>query len=165
MRMQTLFGRLASATHEQMFGGVFLALRIAFGLLFLRSGWHMVTSDFSAVAYLQAADGPFAEWFQSLAGNGFIDGLNAWGQLLIGLALVTGLAVRPAALGGMLMMAMYYLAHFVENTEGGLIDQHIIYALVFALLAAGGAGHVFGLNVVALSNMGRPNRVMKWLLG
>lgn len=165
MRAQTSFGKMASATHEQVFGGALLALRLALGWQFLASGFDKLTSDWSAEMYLNASAGPFAEWFQSLAGNGFVDGLNAWGQLLIGIALILGLMVRPASIAGALMMAMYYLAGFVENTSHGLIEDHVIYALVFVLFASGGAGHIFGLNSIVLSNIRRQNSVYRFLFG
>ena len=156
---------MASATNEKMFGGALLVLRLALGWQFLASGFGKLTSDWTAEMYLSASAGPFAEWFQSLAGNGLVDGLNAWGQLLIGLALLTGLLVRPASIAGFLMMVLYYLAGFVDNTAHGLIEDHIIYALVFALFASGGAGHIFGLNSIVLSNIRRPSAVLRFLFG
>lgn len=164
MRTETLFDRIARATNPTAFGIALVLLRVAFGVLFFLSGISKL-GDWSASAYLLGATGPFAAWFQSLAGSPVIDALNAWGMILIGAALIGGLLVRPAAVGGIAMMVLYYFAHFTENTAHGYIDEHIIYALVFFLFVAGGAGHAFGLNALAMRSLRRPNAFARFMLG
>jgi thiosulfate dehydrogenase [quinone] large subunit len=39
------------------------------------------------------------------------DFVNAWGLALIGFFLLLGCLVRPAALGGMVLLGLYYLSH------------------------------------------------------
>ncbi len=165
MRAQDGFDRIAETAHPGWFSGAFVALRVAVGLQFLLSGFGKVMSDWSAASYLAAADGPFAEWFQSLSGVAFVDGLNAWGQLLIGVAFVVGLGVRPAAIGGAVMMVLYYLAHFTENIAHGFIEEHVILAIIFVVFAAGGAGNVLGLNAVAMGALRKPAAAVRFLLG
>lgn len=165
MRTQSVLGKVSEGAHERAFGITFLALRFVVGAMFFLSGWKKVTSDWSASAYLLSANGPFADWFHSLAGNGFIDSVNAWGMLLLGIALILGLCVRPAAMLGIVLMTLYYLAHFVANTENGLIDQHIILIAVLAVFAAGGAGHAFGLNAVVTGNLRKTNAVTRFIFG
>ncbi len=133
MRTQTGLGKIAVSAYEQAYGVVFAVLRITLGVEFMLAGWSKLTTDWTAAGYLASASGPFAEWFQSMAGNGFIDALNAWGLLLIGIALILGFIVRPAAVAGFILMILYYLAGFTENTAHGLIDFHIIYSVIFAL--------------------------------
>lgn len=164
MRTETLFDQFTRATHPPTFGVSITLLRIVFGALFLFSGIAKF-GDWSASAYLLQASGPFATWFQSLAGNVFVDALNAWGMVAIGIAFILGLLVRPAALGGALLMVLYYLAQFVENTAHGYIDQHVVYALVFVLFAAGGAGHAFGVNALAIRLFRRPNAFLRFIFG
>ncbi len=147
-----------------MFGVMFVALRVALGAQFFFSGIAKI-GDWSATNYLASANGPFAEWFQSLAGNGAIDMLNAWGQVAIGLALILGFLVRPASIAGVALMTLYYLAHFTSNTASGVIDNHVVYAVIFLLFAAGGAGHALGLNGVVLHMQRRPNAIIRFLLG
>ncbi len=165
MRTQSILGKISEATHEQSFGVAYLVLRFAVGGMFLATGWSKITSGWSASSYLAVANGPFAEWFRSLAGNGVIDMLNAWGLFFLGVALIVGLLTRPAAMLGILLMTLYYLAHFVDNTARGYIDQHVIYAAILALFAAGGAGHALGLNAIVLGNIRKPNAVVKFLFG
>ena len=165
MRTQSQLGKIAETTHEKSFGAAYVALRVLLGGAFLTAGWAKISTDWSAATYLAAADGPFSEWFRSLAGNGVIDVMNEWGLLCLGIALIVGLFVRPAAILGILLMALYYFAHFVSNTKMGYIDQHVIYAAVLALFAAGGAGHAFGLNAIVLGNLRKSNAVVKFLFG
>lgn len=165
MKTQSILGKISEGAHEHAFGIAYLLLRGVVGLMFLLSGWKKVTSDWSASSYLLSANGPFADWFHSLAGNGLIDSLNAWGMLFLGIALILGLCVRPAAILGIVLMGLYYLAHFVANTANGLIDEHIILMAVLALFAAGGAGHAFGFNAVVMGNLRKPNAVIRYIFG
>lgn len=164
MRAQNGLSRISEGACPHWFAGSFVILRVALGLQFLLAGWSKLTSEWTAAEYLATANGPFAEWFQSLSGSVLVDNLNIWGQILIGLALILGLAVRPAAIGGLIMMLLYYFAQFTENTAYGLIEDHLIYALVFLVFATGGAGHVFGLNAVVLNAVRKPRAIVRFLL-
>lgn len=148
MRKSTAFDAFAQGLSPAAFGWGVGLLRVAMGLLFFWAGWSKVIKDggWSAAGYLQGASGPLAEWFQSLAGSPVVDVLNMWGLTLIGLALILGLLVRTASFFGILLMTLYYLAHFVDNTSHGLIDEHVVYSLVLFLFLVGGFGHVWGLD-------------------
>lgn len=79
--------------------------------------------------------GPFADTFQSLAGNTAIDWLFMIGLLGIGLALTLGIGMRIAAYSGAAMMILMYLAA-LPSENNPIIDDHIVYALVlFGLLS------------------------------
>lgn len=143
----TPFDQFAHATRKGWFSGAGFLLRLAMGILFLMAAWSKLTTpDWTASAYLAGATGPFATWFAALAGNPMVDALNMYGQLLIGLGLIVGLMVRPAAFFGGVLMVLYYFAHFSQNTARGFVDEHVIYFLVFLLLMSGGFGHVWGLD-------------------
>lgn len=164
MRSETWFDQLGRATQPRLFGVTFVLLRLALGAMFFFSGIQKL-GDWTATPYLLASTGPFATFFQSLAGSAFVDALNAWGMLAIGAALLLGLLVRPAAVCGAVLMLLYYFAAFTENTAHGYVDQHIIFALIFVLFAAGGAGHVFGMNTLAERMVRRPGAWIRGLLG
>jgi len=66
-------------------------------------------------------------------------------QVLIGAALIAGAFVRLAAFGGALQMLMFYLGGW-EGELLALFDSTLIYAIVFATVAAFGAGRVLGLD-------------------
>lgn len=76
-----------------------------------------------------ATKGPFEGFFQSLAGNTYIDALFMLGLLGIGLALVLGIGMRIATISGVLLMLMMYLAA-IPPEHHPFLDEHIVYALV-----------------------------------
>ena len=76
--------------------------------------------------------GPFAEFYQGLAGKQWVACLFMIGLLLIGLALVTGIGVRVAAISGSLMLLMMYTAAMPPDNNP-ILDDHVVY--IFALFA------------------------------
>jgi thiosulfate dehydrogenase [quinone] large subunit len=92
-----------------------VVLRLLIGWHFLYEGLAKLTNPYwTSAGYLQESKGWFADHFLSLAANPgaltVADHLNQWGLLLIGLALLLGFLVRPAALAGVVMLLLYYLA-------------------------------------------------------
>ena len=76
------------------------------------------------------------------------------GLLAIGVALIAGVAMRIAAISGVLMLAMMWLAEvpFAQFTSAGeptgsppFADSHYIYGVVLIVLAATYAGTTWGL--------------------
>ena len=91
-----------------------------------------------------AVKGPFAPFYQSLAGNAVVDWLFMLGLLLIGLALILGIGMKIAGYAGAaLMFLMWSALLFPKNNP--IFDEHIIYLLLFLLFATGKAGQSFGL--------------------
>ncbi|HET7673679.1 MAG TPA: hypothetical protein VFK11_04175 [Candidatus Saccharimonadales bacterium] len=76
-----------------------------------------------------ATKGPFADFFQNLAGNGLVDWLFMLGLLGIGLALVLGIVMRLATVFGVILLGLMYLAA-IPPANNPVIDDHIIYILV-----------------------------------
>lgn len=120
-------------------------LRLSLGILFLYSGLDKLLSDFSASGFLQnATKGPFAELFASMAGNVVVDWIVIFGEILIGLSLISGLLVRVSSFFGALMMALFYLA--VLPPEHGIVNQNIVYICALGVLIAFDAGRAWGLD-------------------
>jgi len=164
MRKQTAYDRLCKQTNQGWFSIATTVLRVGIGFVFLNAGLAKMT-DWTAAGYLQGATGPLAEWFTSLAGNPLVDYLNIWGLTLIGLALVLGLLVRPASFFGIMIMVLYYLSDLEGNTAHGLVDEHIVYALIFVLFLSGGIGHVFGLDGLIFQRMRKKRPWIRVLFG
>lgn len=164
MRSKTAFKTFSDATNEVWFCCALVLTRVALGVMFLSAGIAKF-GGWSAAGYLNSATGPLASFFQSLAGNVLVDRLNLWGLIFIGVALIIGLMVRPAAFFGAQMMLLYYLAQFEQNTAHGYIDEHIIYALVLLLLMAGGAGHVLGLDSIVSGNLRKKKKFLTVFFG
>lgn len=128
-----------------------LLLRIALGWLFLYSGiTKIIDPSWDASKFLLGAK-TFPEifsWFASAANIGWVNAINSWGQALIGLSLITGTFVRISSVGGILLMALYYLPglNFPLVKNGFLVDEHIIYILIFAVFISERAGTIWGLD-------------------
>lgn len=94
---------------------------------------------------LHGTKGPFASFYQSLAGVAFVDWLFMMGLLLIGLSLLLGIFMTVAGYSGALMMILMFTAGFILPQNNPLIDDHIIYGLVLVGLAWSGSGRWLGL--------------------
>lgn len=81
-----------------------------------------------------AVKGPFADIFHSLAGIAVVDWLFMLGLLFVGLTLLFNKYVKWGCLAGSLMLFFMYLALLLP-TNNPIVDDHIIYILVLALLA------------------------------
>lgn len=73
--------------------------------------------------------GPFADFYQSLAGNPVVDWLFMLGLLLIGVALILGIGIRLATTTGSLLLLMMWTA-VLPPENNPVIDDHIIHILV-----------------------------------
>lgn len=146
MRTRSIVESMLMQKHTAWSGALLVVLRVTLGVQFFLAGITKIFSGWTTEGYLSAATGPFAQWFVALADNAFISWLNIMGLTMIGLALILGLLVRPASFFGALLMVLYYFAHFEQNTANGLIEYHIVYAILFGLMMAGGFGHAFGID-------------------
>jgi thiosulfate dehydrogenase [quinone] large subunit len=90
-----------------------------------------------------AATGPFADFYQGIAGAAWADWLFMIGLAGIGIALVAGIALRIAATTGAVLLVMMWTA-VLPPENNPFMDDHIVYALVLVLLAALGAGKTLG---------------------
>jgi thiosulfate dehydrogenase [quinone] large subunit len=146
-----------------------VGLRLALGFEFLWAfldktfglGYSTATKDAwihggsPTKGFLAGANvGPFQGFFRSLSGVVAIDWLFMIGLLGIGLALILGVAIRPAAISGTLMLLMMWAAVWVPAKIAGgqpsgstnpIVDEHIIGIfglVVLAGLATWGAGYL-----------------------
>ncbi|MDO8599546.1 MAG: DoxX family membrane protein, partial [bacterium] len=125
-------------------------LRIVLGWLFLYAGITKVLDPaWSAAGYLRGAKTftGFYQWLASAPNIGWVNFLNEWGLVLLGISLILGIGVRLSGVLGAVLMLLYYfpVLVFPRVGQGYLVDQHIIYALVLLSFAAMRAGRVFGL--------------------
>ncbi len=91
-----------------------------------------VSPTFGFLTY--AVKGPFASFFHSLAGNVFVDWMFMLGLLFVGITLIFNKYVKWGCIaGGIMLMLMYTALLMPENNP--IIDDHIIYTLVLALIA------------------------------
>lgn len=145
-----------------------LLLRLSLAWVFLYAASHQVFVPGWSVAGFLSSTKTFNGLFTLFTGPviaPIISFLVSYGHLLIGLSLLVGLAVRVSAAFGILLMLLYWMAHmdfpYITNTNNFIVDDHIVYALVLALLIVVRAGHIFGLDSWASSN--ETVRKNKWL--
>lgn len=134
-----------------------VGLRLALGVEFLWAfldklfGWGYATPG--ARAWIHGgsptdgflsgvSSGPLEGLFHSLAGVAGLDGLFMAGLLGIGAALLLGVALRPAAASGVLLLALMWLATWppakladgqATGSTNPVVDAHVVAA--FALVA------------------------------
>ena len=104
------------------------------------------------------AAGPMESTFHSWAGAGWANWLFMLGLLGVGVALVSGVALRLAAVAGTALMALMWIAEWPlakQLSDGSpsmssnpFVDYHLIYTVVLIALAVAGAGVTWGLGRV-----------------
>ncbi len=128
-----------------------LALRLGMGWLFFYAGVTKITDPaWSAAGYLKNAKTftGFYEWLASPAVLPLTNFLNEWGLTIIGAALIIGLFTKLGSWLGAILMVLYYFPVLEFPKVGAhsyIVDEHIIYALAFLVLAAFSAGRFWGL--------------------
>lgn len=111
----------------------------------------------TAGVFAYALKGPFKGLYQAI-GNvtmtaqgpvanppAWVDWVYMLSMLLIGLGLISGVMTRIAAFGGIVWMAIFYTATSVWPQYNPFVDDHVVYAIVLAGLAAIDAGRYLGL--------------------
>ena len=89
--------------------------------------------------------GPFAEFFQSIAGNPVVDWLFMLGILGVGLALLLGIGIKIASISGIAILLLIYVASAIWPEHNPVVDDHIINSIILAGIALSGAGKLLGL--------------------
>jgi thiosulfate dehydrogenase (quinone) large subunit len=90
------------------------------------------------------ADNPFQSFFNGIAGDTWVNWLFMLALLGIGLALTFGVGMRMAAVSGVLLYLMMWVASMpLENNP--VIDEHLLGALTMVVLATTLAGDTWGL--------------------
>lgn len=125
-----------------------VTLRVLIGWHFLYEGIaKVVNPDWSSAAFLLDSQGFLSSFFVSLASSPdllrVVDFLNIWGLVAIGLGLITGCFGRIAKIGGIVLLAFYFLSHppmvgyrFAAPSEGSYlwVNKNLIELFALALL-------------------------------
>jgi thiosulfate dehydrogenase [quinone] large subunit len=132
-------------------------ITIAASVLRLLLGWFMfvdglqilLTPNWSAAGFLAGAKTfpVFYAWFAMASNSWWVNPLNSWGITLIGVALILGVGIKPASWAAAALMILYYFPHysFPIVPNGYIVEEHIIYASAFILVAVFPAAQTFGL--------------------
>ncbi|MEM7382222.1 MAG: DoxX subfamily [Bacteroidota bacterium] len=135
-------------------------LRILIGWHFLYEGVIKVYNpDWTSFGYLATAQGPLKPLFLTLTRDPFLgiaDSLNCIALIVVGLTLITGVFERIGAMVGVLLLAMYYLAHpsfpWLQqvNVEGSywFVNKNLIELVACILLYQYPTAQYFGLSSI-----------------
>lgn len=93
--------------------------------------------------------GPLMSFFHSIAGAGWVNLLFMAGLFAIGVAFMTGIALRIASWAGATMMVLMWVAEWplIQGSTNPIMDYHLIYAMlgfVLAALAVGTHSYLLG---------------------
>ena len=88
--------------------------------------------------------GPFAGFFQGLAGQAWVDWAFMLGLFFIGTALILGIGARLGAISGVVLLSTMYLASAIWPEHHPVVDDHIAYSVALIGLAYVGAGRYLG---------------------
>ena len=128
---------------------LFVVIRMSLGLIFLWAFFDKLfglgfstTAETSWLAggsptsgyLLYGTHGPLAGAFQAIAGQVWVDWLFMMGLLGIGVGLISGYALRISAYAGSLMLMLMFISAFPPKHHP-FLDEHIVYALIFLLIA------------------------------
>ncbi len=137
-----------------------VSLRVLIGWHFLYEGIVKVINPYwSSAGFLLETKGIFKGLATSIVASpdalGFIDFLNKWGLVLIGLGLIVGCLTRVASIAGMALLFLYYLFHppfigysFLTPVEGSylIIDKNLIELCALFVLTFFPTGIHIGLD-------------------
>ncbi len=128
-------------------------LRVYTGVFFLNNGFGKIKGGEFADGMegflngrLESSYGFFRPFLESVVmpNKAFFAILVSWGELMIGLALIVGLATRFASIAGAIMVAAFWFT----KGQGFLSGQNhdAIWMMIFIVLAAVHAGRMHSLD-------------------
>jgi len=135
-------------------------LRIVIGWHFMYEGViKLLNPNWSSVGYLMDSKGILSGLFHAMAANPdilrVVDFLNVWGLSLIGLGLILGLFTNLSLIGGMVMLAFYYLSHppligvvYAMPSEGSylFVNKNLIEMVALGVILLFPTGWYIGLD-------------------
>lgn len=153
----------------------------AFTLIFLRMliGWHflyegiakLLNPYWTSAGYLSESKWLFSGWFTAIVDNPSIlkvvDFLNIWGQILIGIALITGLLTSWACVAGIVLLLIYYVCNppfigytYTVPSEGSylIVNKILIEMSALGILLAFPTGKILGLDGLLFKKRGQAGR-------
>lgn len=173
-----LFGRQGNMKYsDRWLGHSILGLRFLLAWVFIQGGLQKILNpEWGSTGFLEGVPeaNPFSALFELFAANpGIVDPLVMYGQLLIGLALLLGIAFRFAAAMGGLQMIFFWLASFEAGFLAGLPVEHgfvvtetLVYAVLLFGLGAWGAGRLLGIDAtIEDQEFVENNNWLKYFLG
>jgi thiosulfate dehydrogenase [quinone] large subunit len=137
-----------------------VATRILMGWYCLYEGViKLMSHNWTSFAFLNDSQGWFAPVFRAMAANqnmlAVVDFLNIWGLIAIGLGLILGLFTRLSAIGGMVLIGLYYLSHpaligaeyMLPSGESTMwVGKNLIFVFILFILIVFPTGRIIGID-------------------
>jgi thiosulfate dehydrogenase [quinone] large subunit len=129
-------------------------LRVSIGGLFFYAGiTKILNPEWSAAGYISNSTilPDYYAWLSTAPQIDWVNILNKWGLLLIGVSLMLGLLVRFSAPLGALLMFLYYLPTLnfpLAGEHSYIVDDHVIYIFVLLFFTAVSAGRYYGIDKI-----------------
>lgn len=153
-----------------------VVLRIFIGWHFLYEGMVKVLNpNWTAMTYLIDSKGLFGPMFANMAGNAglmkYVDFLNEWALVFIGLGLLLGCFTRISCIGGIILLLLYTMSHpaligieYKMPFEGSyfLIDKNLIELAALGVLFVLPTGRIIGIDRFLIKVL--PSGVNKFLI-
>ncbi len=151
---------------------------ISLALLRVLIGWHflyeglakLLQANWSAASFLLQSRGPLADFFRRLAGSpellSWVNLLNIWGLILIGLGLVLGSFTRTAGVSGLLLILLYYMCNppfvgyfYTLPSEGNylVVNKNLVEAAALLAIVALNGGRYYGMDHILHKLLRRPS--------
>lgn len=139
----------------------------ALTLLRILIGWHflyegiakLMNPNWSASGFLLQARGPLTDLFHWMANNSevmrYVDLMNVWGLILIGVGLILGCLTRTASVAGLLMILLYYFCNppfvgyfYSLPSEGNylIINKNLVEAAALLVTFVMCSGRYYGVD-------------------
>jgi len=129
---------------------IWTVLRVWLGIQWIEAGWHKVVDGFDAGGFVQGAigkatgDNPAVQgWYANFL-EGFalpniklFNVLIPWGEVLVGIGLIVGVATIPALIAGAFMNLNFLLAGTVSTNP-------ILFTAAIILLFVGKGAYIWG---------------------
>ncbi len=140
---------------------------VALALLRVLIGWHflyegiakLMKPNWSAASFLLQARGPLSGLFHWMANSPeavrYVNFLNIWGLILIGLGLMLGCFTRTASGAGLLLILLYYFCNppfvgyfYSLPSEGSylIINKNLVEAAALLVTLTLGSGRFYGID-------------------
>lgn len=136
---------------------VWTVLRIWLGIQWIEAGWHKVTGGFEAGGFMKGAiakaagDHPAVQgWYAAFLENvalpnaDIFSTLVAYGEVLVGIGLILGVATIPALIAAAFMNLNFLLA-------GAVSTNPILYTAAIILLFTGSGAYYWGVDRYAMT--------------
>ena len=150
--------------------------RLGLGFLFLWGGYQKILTQMSGkmatagfLSGASVAGSPLAAFFNGLSGNWAVEYLVVYGELLIGVSLIFGLATRLGAVSGALMMLLFTVALWpIADTANAnpLVDFRVIYGMIFLMFFFVSPSRFLGIDgILARTKFVGKHPKLKYVLG